>query len=291
MQDKIQQYIEYLKTHGRKQLTISDYETKLRLCERALEKAGLPTDPEQIGEREMFYLRDHLLGSEYTVRRKLSILDQCIKWNTGKSVLVQMDMLWNRQIERRRVFIGNQQYATLLKAAKPWERLVLILGGMMGLRRQEMVDIRLPDISSNSIRIHGKGHGSGGLVANQPMPDGVPSEIERYLSWRRTQATSDNYLLIVPDGKQHGGLSGRKYLAQNISRMIARLGRRLGIEITTHSLRRFFGTSVYEISGGDLDLTMRLMRHADPRVTLECYIQPNESKKRKTIDSLSMRFL
>ena len=33
------------------------------------------------------------------------------------------------------------------------------------------------------------------------------------------------------------------------------------------------------------------MRHADPRVTLECYIRPNEKKKRQTIDTLAMRFL
>ena len=80
-------------------------------------------------------------------------------------------------------------------------------------------------------------------------------------------------------------------MAENVSRMIARLGRRTGVTLTTHSLRRFFGTSVYEISDGDIDLTRRLMRHADPRVTLECYIRPDERKKKSTINSLANRYL
>lgn len=272
-------------------MTLIDYERKLGQCLRILERAGMTIEPSGIGPYEVRYLLDNLPGSESTVRSKVSMLDQWVQWFTGKSVTAQMDILWNRKTEKRRVFIDGEQYRKLLDAAKPWERLVLILGGMMGLRRQEMVDIRLSDIMSDRIRIHGKGHGAEGLVADQPIPAGVPAEIDRYLRWRGTQRSCDDYLLIIPDGKQHGGLSGRKYMAQNISRMIARLGWRVGVELTTHSLRRFFGTSVYDISGGDIDLTRRLMRHADPRVTLECYIRPNEKKKRQTIDTLAMRFL
>lgn len=219
------------------------------------------------------------------------MLDRYIQHETGRSVMATMDILWNRQLEKRRLFIDGTEYTRLLRAAKPWERIILVLGGMMGLRRQEMLDIRLGDIRENDIIIHGKGHGASGLVAPQPMPEGVREEIDRYLDWRRTQIPVDDYLIIIPDGKQHGGLSKRTFMAENVSRMIARLGRRTGVTLTTHSLRRFFGTSVYEISDGDIDLTRRLMRHADPRVTLECYIRPDERKKKSTINSLANRYL
>jgi len=291
MNPRLYQYIENQKAHGRRPLTLEDYEVKIGQCLRELEKAGMPTEPEDIGEAEFRHLLRVLSGSEPTVRSKVQMLDRYIQHETGRSVMATMDILWNRQLEKRRIFIDGTEYTRLLRAAKPWERIILVLGGMMGLRRQEMLDIRLGDIREDSIIIHGKGHGASGLVAPQPMPEGVREEIDRYLGWRRTQIPVDDYLIIIPDGKQHGGLSKRTFMAENVSRMIARLGRRTGVTLTTHSLRRFFGTSVYEISDGDIDLTRRLMRHADPRVTLECYIRPDERKKKSTINSLANRYL
>lgn len=291
MDKGVREYIENQREHGRRPLTLEDYEVKLGQCMRELRAAGMSTEPGKIGEAEFRHLLGSLSGSEQTVRCKVQMLDRYIQHETGRSVLAQMDILWNRQVEKRRIFIDGSEYSRLLKAAKPWERIILVLGGMMGLRRQEMLDIRLRDIRDDAILIHGKGHGAAGLVAPQPMPEGVRSEIDRYLGWRRTQTATDDFLVIIPDGKQHGGLSGRTFMAANVSRMISRLGRRVGVTLTTHSLRRFYGTSVYEISEGDIDLTRRLMRHADPRVTLECYIRPDEKKKRRTVDALAGRYL
>lgn len=275
---------------GRKELTIGDYWIKLGESIKLLEEAGMTTDPTRIGEREMRHLIATLSGSEQTVRVKIKMLDRWVQWHTGRSVLATMNVLWNRQISVNRVFINAEEYSELLKAANPWERLILVLGGMMGLRRAEIIGIRLEDIRSDSIRVHGKGHGKDGLVAEQPMPEPVLREIVRYRAWRdRLVGPSEKYLLVIPDSR--GGWTGRRYLAQNISRIMKKLGDRHGIELTTHALRRFYGTNIYELTDHDIDLTRRLMRHADPRVTLECYIKPNEQKKNTAINQLASRFI
>ena len=286
----LEPYIARQQEHGRKELTIGDYWIKLGECIKILEEADMTTDPTRIGEQEMRHLLRSLSGSEQTVRVKLKMMDRWIQWHTGSSVLARMDILWNRQITVNRVFINADEYARLLKDARPWERLILVLGGMMGLRRAEIVNIRLEDIRNDCIRVHGKGHGKDGLVAFQPMPEPVRRELDAYRRWRdRLVGSAEKYLLVIPDG--HGGWTGRRYLAQNVSRIMKKLGDRHGIELTTHSLRRFYATNIYELTDHDVDLTRRLMRHADPRVTLDCYIKPNEEKKNAAINELASRFV
>ena len=285
----LEPYIERQTECGRKQLTIDDYRVKLGECIRLLESAGLTTDPSEIGEKEIRHLLRSLSGAEHTVKVKIKMFDRWLIWNTGTSVLARMDVLWNRHAVHR-TFISECEYMHLLKDARPWERLILILGGMMGLRRTEMVNIQLDDVKDDRIRIHGKGHGPDGFVTDQPMPKAVRDEIRVFMRWRsRLVGPSERYLLVIPDG--HGGAAGRRYLAQNISRIMKKLGDRHGIELTTHSLRRFYGTNIYELTDHDVDLTRRLMRHADPRVTLECYIRPNELKKNEAVVGIAERYL
>jgi integrase len=46
-----------------------------------------------------------------------------------------------------------------------------------------------------------------------------------------------------------------------------RLSRRVGVDVTFHQLRHFYGTETYAATGRDLLMTQRLMRHASPGTT------------------------
>lgn len=53
---------------------------------------------------------------------------------------------------------------------------------------------------------------------------------------------------------------------------VSDLGTRAGIRMTTHSLRRYFATTLYYSTDCDLQTVRRLMRHVDVSTTLKCYV-------------------
>jgi len=71
-----------------------------------------------------------------------------------------------------------------MPAADPTQRMILILGGMMGLRRSDIAGLRDGDIDGNRMVIRGKGHGRDGLVSVMEMPPPVTRELDRYFRWR-----------------------------------------------------------------------------------------------------------
>ena len=150
--------------------------------------------------------------------------------------------------------------------------MVLMLGAYMGLRRKEIGAIKLGDIEINGIRVSGKGHGKNGLVVQQPMPELVRKEIERYLAWRLQYAEDgEDHLIIMVS--EHGAIPMHRHLPA-MSNRISRLGRRLGIEVSCHSLRRLYCSTLAEC-GCPLETIKHLMRHSDINTTLECYIRPS----------------
>ena len=65
------------------------------------------------------------------------------------------------------------------------------------------------------------------------------------------------------------------------------LGRCCGIEVTTHSLRRRYATTLYYEIAADLQTVKCLMRHSSVDTTLRCYIQANDTKARTAAREVS----
>ena len=55
---------------------------------------------------------------------------------------------------------------------------------------------------------------------------------------------------------------------------------------TPHSLRHSFGTAL-NAADNDVKTIQATMGHRSPRVTLETYVHPVDSKKREAVDKLS----
>ena len=135
--------------------------------------------------------------------------------------------------------------------------------------------IRDDDIDRGTLTIHGKGHGLEGLVAYMQMPAQVERAIEEYrASLEDKGRRGDDYLLqsVARDGTL------RSVTPSRISNAITELGKDTGIRITTHSLRRYFATTLYYTTGCDLQTVRRLMRHADVSTTLKCYVDAYDQK-------------
>jgi len=286
--DQIEDYCEHLLTTGRKKSSVRVYRVMLNTCIRTLAEEGMETDAAKISETEIYYLVGHLDMSEATAKAYIMTLDGMIAHYTGRGIVKRMRILWNRP-NRHRVFITTDDFARMYSAADMRGKAVLVLGAFMGLRRQEMQQIRLSDIHRDYITIHGKGHGERGMIVNQPMPIEVREIIDRYIRWRNSLPgidRSDGRLIVYYD-KDRDEI--RHYYDDGgaLSMMVKRLGKSVGVDATCHSLRRLFCTNLYygvDGEGGcDLATLKDLMRHADINTTLECYINVREREKDETI--------
>ena len=270
--DYIEDYLTHLERRNRAPTTIEHYRFVIGRCLGILADNGMSAVPEEIGEESIALLMSVLEMSENTMKNTMNIIGRFCEYCTGRNPVKRMDILWNRNAVTRK-FIDKDEFNRLLDNADPSERMVLMLGAYMGLRRKEIGAIRLGDIGINRIRVSGKGHGRKGLVVQQPMPELVRNEIERYLAWRLQYAEDgEDHLIIMVS--EHGAIPMHRHLPA-MSNRISRLGRRLDIEVSCHSLRRLYCSTLAEC-GCPLETIKHLMRHSDINTTLECYIRPSD---------------
>lgn len=283
---RVEEWLTDLERHGRKQRTIEGYRHCMKRCLRTLDEAGLPTDPESIGEVEVFHIKDSLGIKEDTVKHYLMILGYWLEWATGRNAVKEAKILWN-PAEVRRLFITSDELRILLANASTRERLILLLGSRMGLRREEIIKIRMTDIRDGRLTIHGKGHGPQGKVVNRKIPQPVMDAIDDWMEERnriaQTMDDESDGALIVAYG--HKGSMSRMSTGY-LSHLIRDLGVFCGIEVTTHSLRRFFATNLRE-HGMELDDVKVMLRHENVNTTINCYLAPNLSRLETIADEAS----
>lgn len=282
-----EEYLDFLRSRGRKETTIESYRASIRVCERCLEAGGFPTDPEKVNEESFYYLRTHLDLKETSMQTRMRAYSQYIEHITGKNYIKRAKLLWN-PLSYDVQFISREQYNELLcfSFRSPHIRMMLLLGGLMGLRRTEMASIKMEDLGPDSIRVHGKGHGEEGNIQIQHVPKEMQQEVRTYLKWRKEKLQQDNvetdWFLIFTEKYGHVSLPKNRKAA--VSWTFAAFSERAGIEVTPHSLRRLYATTLYN-SGVDIKTIAKLMRHANPMVTWR-YIQQNEMKTIQISDSI-----
>ena len=132
----------------------------------------------------------------------------------------------------------------------------------MGLRRSEIAGLRLADVQDGFVVIHGKGHGPEGKVEVKAMTEAVQREIATYLAVRRLSASDALFI----------SYRGTPMNAGSIANAIVKLGRECGVDLSMHSLRRLYAMTLADAEV-PLETIMRMMRHAGPDVTVQCYLK------------------
>ena len=262
------QWLDHLRENNRKECTLRTHRSNVRRCLLYLYAGLRPTDAESITVDDIQYLWRTLPVKEEVRRQYLRSLSGMIEYHTGTDLVKHADILYNRE-SRERVFITDEDFRRAYAAADPFEKLILCLGAYMGLRRSEMVSIRDGDMDRGTLTIHGKGHGNDGLVAYMNMPAPVLRAIDEYrASDLGGGRRGDDRLLQrrCRDGVLRGVTPSR------VTCTVSDLGMRAGVRMTTHSLRRYFATTLYYSTDCDLQTVRKLMRHADVSTTLKCYV-------------------
>jgi len=281
-------YYEHLRKRNRKPRTLSNYMFVIERCTKLLEEYGMETEPDRIGEKEFWCLISNLEVKEQSVRAYVQILNGCIKYLTKKDYLEDMDILWNRPVIER-LFIDTDEFNAMYRIADPKERMILMLGAAMGLRRAEIWDANLNDIKDNKLTIRGKGHGRNGLVVKMEIPLIVREELAHYMKWRTSlkgNDLSDGRLIIYQDNK----LNIRAYKHEaSIWKAVIRVAERAEIKATTHSLRRLFCTELDRNKCSHM-VMKNLMRHSSVEL-LSIYISPNEKENVSELEKMSRQLV
>ena len=222
---------------------------------------------------------------EVTARVYMSSLGLFVQFVTGRNPVIEAHINWNSLETVNRKFIFVEEWYRLLDVAEPNEYLILMLGGGMGLRSSEIASIRLEDIDGDILTVHGKGHGPRGKEERMRIPPEVLDAIGEWLPIRAR--------IIEDNGDRSGGRllvrpcnrAGKGITASGVSEAIYSLGRKADVDLSPHSMRRLFATTLYDC-GTDLVILRAMMRHALIDTTLECYIHADPRKMSRAQNGL-----
>lgn len=285
--NQVDKYMDHLKRTGRKDRT--RYTLNHVICAqlRFLQGSGRNTRAEDLSVDDIHFLKSEYDACESTLKTYLNVLSRYIAFHTGVNLIKKADILWN-SIEHTRKFITLADLGALVENADPYTKAALLMGSMMGLRRAEICNSRWSDIEDGKLRVYGKGHGQGKLayldIPNVVMETLLEARESRHL---KGYIIDDNDYLI--QCMHHGRYWGRM-TPSGLANRIAIVGRDSGVDLTTHSLRRLYATTLYNDVGADLQTIRNMMRHENVQITINCYIKPDPSRRDNAQADLNKTF-
>lgn len=171
-------------------------------------------------------------------------------------------------------WLTYDQAQTIIQAWKtPLEEMIIVLELMHGLRRVEVIRLRLKDIhfERGYIDIRGKGR-AGGKLRSVPMHPDFERSYKRWMDERdslmrdATDGRSDDRLLVYLKGSRLRHYEELKGGA--IDNHVAELSNRLGFHFSNHTLRRTFGRELFR-SGVSIVVIATIFGHSNTSTTMK----------------------
>lgn len=214
-------------------------------------------------------------------------------WTTHNSITA---VRTSAQRLRDPEFLTPGELQTLLKNLPQREGVMVLLDATTGLRRGEMIALRWQDIDfqhciANITRsIYRNVVGNPKTRASRkpiPVHPVVIAELRMWMAESDYQADSDYiFASIQKNGTQP--LQPDMVLKRHIRAALKQLGveKRIG----WHSFRHGLGT-MFRLMKIDVKIAQEMLRHANPRITMELYQQALSDEKRDAQDAVFKGFL
>jgi integrase/recombinase XerD len=159
--------------------------------------------------------------------------------------------------------LSREEVERLIQGARsPLHRVWLLILYATGMRREELVRLKVSDIDSGRMLIHIR-QGKGRKDRDVMLSPRLLEELRDY--WRRVQPKPKTYLFPSKDPHQKRDLPMQ---AKSVFDAVQQAARRAGLEkhVHPHTLRHSFATHLLE-SGADLRTIQLLLGHADLKTT------------------------
>lgn len=242
--------------------TYLTYTYASRGLQRAVETAGVTTYISRWTVEDIMAIlaqRAHLMPS--TILLETTVLRGIL---THAGIMTMESAIRSRRIRlphasRSRVRWCSEETIAQIRAScqTDVEYVIVVLAAELGLRRGEIARLRLEDITGDTIMVRGKGRKFKPI----PLTPPVAATLESWAAVRREMVRSvrpiqiPNEILIYRRGDEL-----RPYKPASIFEILNRVGKRMGIPLSPHDLRRSCGRELYRATG-DLLAVHALLRH------------------------------
>jgi len=268
------EFLQYLQGYRKASpLTLDAYRRDLTRLRSFLQSRGLPLGAESLEPRTLEAFAVSLSGySPATINRALDATSSFCSFlvRAGRLERNPVDSIVKPAKQRKLPDIPSLDDCRRLAQAAADEReraIMLILMGA-GLRRAELLDLRLSDLSVDlrQLTVCGKGEKQR-LVF---LPDEAAAALADYLP---TRSAASEWLFVNRAGQRIGNTS--------FCRLFRRLMHRAGLgdrDLTPHRLRHFYATQLLR-SAVDVKTVQELLGHADLGTT-SLYLHSDDNSKK-----------
>lgn len=275
MTDYRQEFLDHLRSGDYQPKTIKFYSDQTRCILNVMSEVIPDKDPTNI-DAESLRVLVHYLRDEYAVSTQKSYLIALKRMCEfyGNKVFILNPVRYQKDVRPNVDWLTYDQAKTLLDVWKqPLEEMIVVLELLHGLRRVEVIRLRLKDIHFDRgyIDIRGKGS-SGGKLRSIPMHPDFRKAYDRWMLERDAmiddaqEGRNDGHLLVYLKGgilKHYEELKGGA-----IDNHVAELSHRLGFHFSNHTLRRTFGRELFR-SGVSIVVIATIFGHSSTSTTMK----------------------
>jgi site-specific recombinase XerD len=230
--------------------------------ERFARYYGKPPDqlgPDQIRQYQAYLLRDRKLSVHTVVVQVAAIRFFFLRTLKRR---FPTDSVPYPKYNRRQIpaVLSPEEVAKLVDAAANLQaRAIIMLLYSTGIRRSELVRLRIDDIDSNRMVIHIR-LGKGGKDRDVPMCPRLLETLREYWRWKKPKTW------LFPRGLTTRG--GEHLTDKAVWYAVSQAARHAGLKkrVAPHMLRHSFATHLLE-DGADLPTIQMLLGHADLKAT------------------------
>lgn len=273
--DIMQGFIDSLiENGGYSERTIVFYSEQCRLVLRCLEEVSPSAQIETLDEQTVMQLF-RWMQTRYAVSTQkdyLCALKRMCDFS-GNFVFQKVKLLYQNDIRPCVSWLQTDEAMQLIEIWKtPLQEIIVTLELLQGLRRVEVLRLRLQDINIDGayITVTGKGR-AGGKLRIVPFHPSFNDAYARWMEERREliksakDGQSDKLLIYVRGGKikEYEQMKGKA-----IDKQLDELTRRIGVRFSNHTLRRTFGRELHR-SGVSLPVIARILGHESTTTTMK----------------------
>jgi site-specific recombinase XerD len=249
--------LEELQRRNYAKSTVEAYTSALRDFAKYFHKPPDQLGPEHIRQFQLHLLRDRKLAAS-TVKQRMAAV-QFFFVRTLKRAYLREDFPYPKVPRRLPEILSQEEVARLIDSASNLShRAILMTLYSTGMRRSELVRLKVGDVDSRRMVIHVR-QGKGSKDRDVPLSQKLLETLREY--WRCVKP--ETYLFPGQPGKLGSDVP---LTAKAVWHACHGAVRRAGIQkrISPHSLRHSYATHLLE-SGADLHTIQLLLGHADMR--------------------------
>jgi integrase/recombinase XerD len=293
LNDLLNDFIKATKKKKRSPVTVSGYRWMVAKVQRELleaERDGFEVEanPKHWDEETVRHIIDVIYSDNLpsVVRRNVSVLGTYAAFH-GNSIVKDLQLEWPADERVHVDWLTPTDALRVMEAAEGMERIIIHLELKLGLRRVEVLRMKLQDIGSGYLDVLGKGR-QGGKRRTVAFHRETMAELEYYLKLRDAEIMRSEGRGTIPDSLLIYFGQGRElhtYKRTAVDVRLARVAKRTGLKFTNHTLRRTYGRTLW-LAGVPLETISSLMGHEDTKTTTQ-YLGLNMDDKESAMRKLA----